>query len=84
MNTLYELHGYRTKHYDRKSEKTIRLKEEHGRPLRVNAWIENFLREYPDGKVVVSRVETERWVRNQHLRIKKVKKAFVQTAEGRK
>jgi hypothetical protein len=54
---LYELHGYRTDHYDRGSERRIRLKDCGFKAGRVEAWIAAFLAEFPDGKVVVSVVD---------------------------
>lgn len=79
---LYELHAYRTQHYDRKSEKTVRLKDDNFGLPRVWEWIEKFLAEFPDGKVVVSEVGPMRRFRQRWPGKEKVTKIMTATNTG--
>jgi hypothetical protein len=68
--SLYELHAYRTAGYDRKSDRRVRIKDDNFGLPRVWAWIDQFLAEFPDGKVVVSEC--------------KLTRRFIQRGPGRK
>ena len=76
--TLYEVHAYQTKAFDRSTEVTIRLRSGHGRNV-LDAWIAAYLAEHPDGKVVVSTV----WKKTCKQRNCKTEKLFVQTSQSK-
>lgn len=72
---LYELHGYRTKAYDRSSDRKIQIQPRRNLGFnRIEDWIAAYLAEFPDGKVIVTSVE-KRWKHTEKRLVKTVTNA---------
>lgn len=58
---LYELHAHDTRSYNLKSQRTVRLREGHGRKGRIDKWVDDYFKEFPNGVVVQYEVVNQKW-----------------------